>query len=125
RHHPRGVLLPGNGRLGRPPASTRMRATLAPQAESEAARRPAHAARRQLRARLLPRDAKEEDARRDGARSRRVPSRVLPPAPPQPAQPAVAEEPSLVRPRRGAAAEKARQGLPGLARSAERVKFAA
>src|SRR5262249_41151432 len=122
---PGGLLLPGNGRAGRPAAAARVRAALAPQAAGAAARDPPHAPRGELRPRVLPRRAQEEDARGNRARPRRIPPGVLSPASSEPAQPALAEGPRLVRARRVAAAQTAGQGLPDLDFFAERVKSAA
>src|SRR5262249_36130546 len=72
RHHPRGLLLPGNRRIGRSPAAARMRSALASAPARATSRDPAHAARGKLRAGILSRCATEEDARGYGARARRI-----------------------------------------------------
>src|SRR2546427_12130578 len=73
---------------------------------------PAHAARRQLRPGVLPRLAQEKNPRRNRARPRRIPARILPPAPPQSAQPPLDEEERLVRARSAAAAAANVQSRP-------------
>src|SRR6266567_607914 len=88
-----------------------MRAALAPEAARDAAAHPADAARRQLRPSLLSRRAQKKNACRNRARPRGIPSRILPPAPPQPAQPAVDEDEPLVRGRSAAAAPPAPPGV--------------
>src|SRR5467141_2054787 len=89
-----------------------MRAAMASETACAPARHPAHAARRQLRAGLLSRPAQEKNPRRYRARARPVPARILPSAPPQPAQPALDEEERLVRARSAAAAAAKIQNRP-------------
>src|SRR5712692_1493440 len=107
RHHSGRAVLSGNRRIGRSPAAPRVRAALAPEAARDAAANPPDPARRRLRAGLLPRRAQKKNACRNRARPRRVSPRIFPPAPPQPAQPAVDEEEPLVRRRSAAAAPPA------------------
>src|SRR6266487_5101395 len=88
-----------------------MRAALASEAARDAAAHSADAARRQLRPSLLSGRAQKKNACRNRARPRGIPSRILPPAPPQPAQPAVDEDEPLVRGRSAAAAPPAPPGV--------------
>src|SRR6266446_2066857 len=119
RHRSGGPVLPGNGRIGRPSAAARMRAALASETARAPARHPAHAAPRQLRAGLLSRPAQEKNPRRNRARARRVPARILSPAPPQSAQPALDEEEPLVRARSAAATAAKVQSRPYDIKSSE------
>src|SRR6267378_3495484 len=89
-----------------------MRAAMASETARAPARHPAHAARRQLRPGVLPRLAQEKNPRRNRACARRVPARILPPAPPQSAQPALDEEERLVRARSAAATAAKVQSRP-------------
>src|SRR5260370_938312 len=82
-------------------------AALPGEAARAAGGNPPDPARRRIRQGLLPRRAKKKNACRKRARSRRVSHRIFPPAPPQPAQPAVDEEEPLVRGRSAAAAPPA------------------
>src|SRR3989442_1337763 len=119
RHRSGGPVLPGNGRIGRPSTAARMRAALASETARAPARHPAHAARRQVRAGLLSRPAQEKNPRRNRARARRVPARILSPAPPQSAQPALDEEEPLVRARSAAATAAKVQSRPYDIKSSE------